>query len=454
MPKKSWINKKTAQHFTLVHRPQNDPLIHDESAPSMILNPTDPAQAAAASSSSSSSSKPADRSKHLDDLASELGVDAANVRANEGEAANYGVYYDDTEYDYMQHLRDLGDRSGGGDVMFIEADAAGTNRGKAKAKQQQKSLESALRDLDIQAEADKKRDLFDEDFLPSKNLTHKTYQDMQDVPDAIGGFQPDMDPRLREVLEALEDEEYVDNDEGDDIFQSLTRDGEEIDDYEFDEVADDGWETDDTAKPGNEYRAATAADGDVVPDLVPVPDLDADEAAEAADTVNWMEDFKAFKKDQKATGSRKLGGPPSQSDLQSSIMTTTTNGGRRKKRKGALTDASSYSMTSSSLVRTEQLGILDARFDKVEEQYQADFDDDGMGSVSAVSTASTIDGPMRGDFDSVLDDFLGGYKQIGKKHMRKGGWKNGTEQLDEIRRDLGPARIKGRAVTKKAPAAR
>ena len=50
------------------------------------------------------------------DLESEY---ASKVRRNEGEAANYGIYYDDTEYDYMQHMRDLG--SGGGDAYFVEA---------------------------------------------------------------------------------------------------------------------------------------------------------------------------------------------------------------------------------------------------------------------------------------------------------------------------------------------
>ncbi|KAK6078476.1 low temperature viability protein [Seiridium cupressi] len=438
MPKKSWINKKTAQHFTLVHRPQNDPLIHDESAPSMILNPTNVPGSAKA------------KSKQLDDLASELGVDAENIRANEGEAANYGIYYDDTEYDYMQHMRDLGDGTQGGTVTFVEANPEGSNRNKGKGKQQ--NLEAALRQLDIQAEEDKKRELFDDDFLPSKNLDRKTYQDMQDVPDAIGGFQPDMDPRIREALEALEDEAYVDNAEEDDFFQELTKGKDEVDEYDFEDMGDEGWETDDTAKPGSEYKVSTSAGtgADDAPELVPV--VDAEEAAEAADTVNWMEDFKAFKKDQKTTTSRKLGAAPSQSDLQSSIMTTTTNGGRRKKRKGALTDTSSYSMTSSSLVRTEQLGILDARFDKLEQEYQADFDDD-MGSVSAVSTTSTVDGPIRGDFDSVLDEFLGGHSTFNKKYVRK-DWKTGVEQLDEIRRQLGPARIKGKPRTGKAGGAR
>lgn len=33
------------------------------------------------------------------------------MRENEGEAANYGIYYDDTSYDYMQHLREVGEES-------------------------------------------------------------------------------------------------------------------------------------------------------------------------------------------------------------------------------------------------------------------------------------------------------------------------------------------------------
>lgn len=442
MARGKWINKKTAQHFTLVHRPQNDPLIHDESAPSMVLNPTEVPNASKAANS-----------KALADLASELGPEAQGMRANEGEAASYGVYFDDTEYDYMQHLRDLGNGgTGGGDVVFVEADSH-KNKDKGKGKQKA-SLEDALRQLDVDgdgAAAAAKKDLFDEDLLPSKNLTHITYQDMQEVPDVIAGLQPDMDPRLREVLEALEDEEYVDNGEDDDLFVSLTKDGKELDDFEFgaDEDFDGdeaGWETDDTAKPTHEYK-------DTAPALVPT--LDPEEAAEAADQVgDWMADFTKFKKEQKA-GGRKLGGPPSAADLQSSILSTTTNGGRRKKRKGALTNPSAYSMTSSSMVRTEQLGILDARFDKLEQEVyngDADYEDtnsmvSGMTGATGMSTMSTVTGPTRGDFDSVLDDFLGGHSVMGKRQVRKGNYKSGTDQLDEIRRALGPARIRGKTAS-------
>ncbi|KAJ9143841.1 Low temperature viability protein [Pleurostoma richardsiae] len=404
MPRGKWIDKKTAQHFTLVHRPQNDPLIHDESAPSMVLNPTRLPNAS--------------KGKKLDDLASELGSEAEKIRANEGEAANFGIFYDDTEYDYMQHLRELG--SGSGDAVFVES-AASQNKGKGKQKQ---SLEDALRELDLEEES---KDVFDEDFLPSKNLQKLTYQAQQDVPDAIGGFQPDMDPRLREVLEALDDDAYVDEDE--DIFKELAKDGQEVSTREFEDMYDDdedGWESDDTAKPTKEFK------DDEVPQLVNTA-----ETPEEGPSEDWLEDFKKFKKDQKAP---KKPLAPSQSDIQSSIWTTTTNGGRKKKRKGALTAQTGFSMTSSSLVRTEQLTILDARFDKIEEEYNQDIDDAGS-MVSGFSTMSSVQGGMREDFDGIMDEFLGSYSMKGNK-VKRGKGQTGLQELDEIRKGLGPARLR------------
>ncbi|KAK4104970.1 Low temperature viability protein [Parathielavia hyrcaniae] len=419
MPKGKWINKKTATHFNLVYRPQNDPLIHDESAPAMVLAPMQPGNKSG-------------KGRGLSDLASELGSDAFSVRDNEGEAANYGVYFDDTEYDYMQHLRDLG--QGSGEAVFVEANpAAGNNKGKGK--QQQQPLEDALRQLDLQNQTE---DLaLGNDMLPSKNLQRLTYQAQQDVPDAIAGFQPDMDPRLREVLEALEDEAFVDDEGGEDIFQQLAKDGEELGPHKFDEVydefgdeeEDDGWESDRTVK-----AAGGEAKGEEAPQLT---DTSKEQPGEGGTSEDWMEEFKKFKSDQKAEKKPRATAAPS--ELQSSIWTTTTNGGRRKTRKGAMTNPSAYSMTSSSLVRTEQLGILDARFDKIEEEYNADMDE--TASVSAVSTMSTVQGPTRADFNGLLDEFLDDYSMFGKKRVKKGKWKNGIEQFDEIRRELGPPMI-------------
>lgn len=414
MPPSNWQKAKkagTAQHFTLVHRPQTDPLVHDDSAPSMVLNPTQIPNAS--------------KVKKLDDLASELGSDALSIRDNEGEAANYGVYFDDTEYDYMQHMREIG--AGGGDTVFVEAKGP-QNTGKGKGKQ---SLEEALRQMELQQ---KSGELLDEDILPSKDLQRVNYQSQQDVPDSLAGFQPDMDPRLREVLEALEDEAYVDDNE--DIFEVLSKDAKELNEHEFDETydtyeEDDGWESDHTAKPGREYK-----DDDEVPALV-----DTTQAPEEGPSQDWLENFKQFKKDQKAE--RKPAAAAAPMDGQSSIWTTTTMGGRKKKRKGALTNPSTYSMTSSALVRNEQLTILDARFEKMEERYM-DMEDEGS-IVSGMSGLSSVQGGMRQDFNGILDEFLDSHTMQGKRRVKRGKGQSGVQELDEIRRGLGPARIPGRS---------
>lgn len=410
MPPSNWQKAKkagTAQHFTLVHRPQNDPRINDDSAPSMVLNPTQQPNAS--------------KVKKLGDLASELGSDAQSIRDNEGEAANYGVYFDDTEYDYMQHLREIGE--GSGEAVFVEAKGP-DNKGKGKQKQ---SLEDALKQMELEQ---KSGDLLDEDILPSRNLQHVTYQSQQDIPDSIAGFQPDMDPRLREVLEALEDDAFVDDDE--DIFQELSQDAKELNDHEFDETYDeyddDGWESDHTAKPNKEYK------DDEVPALVSTT-----QEPEQGPSEDWLENFKQFKKDQK---SEKKPVAPSQMDGQSSLWTTTTMGGRKKKRKGALTNPSAYSMTSSALFRNENLSILDARFDKIEERYQ-EMDDEGS-VVSGMTSMSSVQGAMRQDFDGILDEFLGSHTMQGKRRVKRGKDQSGVKELDEIRRGLGPARIRGR----------
>ena len=48
----------------------------------------------------------------------------------------------------------------------------------------------------------------------------------------------------------------------------------------------------------------------------------------------------------------------------------------------------------------------------------------------------------RPDFDSMMDEFLGGYKVLGKRVVKKtNAISGGMAELDEIRRELGKARI-------------
>lgn len=376
----------------------------------------------------------------------------SGVRDNEGEAAEHGVYFDDTEYDYMQHIRDINAGSGSGESYFVEA-AIKNKDGKGKGKM---SLEDALRGTSLQEDPSESRasnsggpQLLDGDLLPSKDLRKSTYQDQQDVPDALAGFQPDMDPRLREVLEALEDEAYVDDEE--DIFGEIAKDGAEVslEEFEkagFEDAGDEaGWETDETEKPSKEYKT-----GDIAPPPIPQSaDIMMGDGPDHGDG-DWMKEFSRFKQADKAIN--KAQPQASNADLQSSIMTgTSMTGGRRKRRKGAMTSGTGYSMTSSSIFRTEGQTLLDARFDKIEENYAEDeMDmDDGGASIMTGSSMASSQAPslvQRSDFDSIMDDFLGSYSMSGKKRVKKGGYQSGMEQLDEVRKGLGPARIKSQKV--------
>lgn len=388
--------------------------------------------------------------KNRNDLEAELfGLTESNsitgVRDNEGQAAEHGIYFDDTEYDYMQHVRDLNAGTGNGESYFVEA-ATKKKDGKGKGKL---TLEDALKEASLEEERSGSQgggsQLLDDDLLPSRDLRTSTYQDQQDVPDALAGFQPDMDPRLREVLEALEDEAFVDDEE--DFFGEIAKDRREISLEEFEETGfedagdEAGWETDETEKPSKEYRT-----GDTPSPPVP----------QSADTVmedgsdhgdgDWMKEFSKFKQADKTA---KMAPPKaSNAELQSSIMTgTSMTGGRRKKRKGAMTSSTGYSMTSSSIFRTEGQTLLDARFDKIEENYaedEMDMDDGGVSIMTGSSIASSQVPSLvqRSDFDSIMDEFLGGYSMSGKKRVKKGGYQSGMEQLDEVRKGLGPARIK------------
>ena len=451
--------------FKLVHRPQNDPLIHDESAPAMVLAPT------------ASTSKKGKSVTTLDDLASQLGSDAEKIRANEGEAADYGVYYDDTEYDYMQHLRDPGSLGAG--VVSMEAKSK-NQQGKEQPKA--KRLEEALREMDLR---DKSEQLLDEDILPSKNLQRLTYQSQQNVPDAIAGLQPDMDPRLREALEALEDDAYVDNDD-DEVFKDLANDARELNTHEFEETGDvfwddgDGWESDATEKLPN----PPSTKNDDINKAENVPTQGTTEANEAEDEIpelgrvlntasksepttadqnpDWLSDFKKFKQDQKSASSGAFAGAgPSRVQRRSPVMHTsrcydglssivtasTKRTGRRKKRKDALTNPSLYSMTSSVLSRTEHQRILDDRFETTRDRWESEIDDRATRMTGASSTVTTA---PREDFDTIVDEFLTqcshGRKRGSAVRRRVQGKKKavtswGVAELDEIRYDLGPARV-------------
>ena len=244
-------------------------------------------------------------------------------RANIGEAAAYGIYFDDTDYDYMQHLRPVGMREDGVEGMLIEA----PSKGKGKSKE-------PITLVDLPPEV-----------LPSAVEVPKNYESQQAIPSSIAGFQPDMDPHLRQVLEALEDEEFVEDDADDDFFGELVAGGERgsDEDIEF-EFREEGVE--------DEESEPTAAGSHA--------DYDGEE--------DWEARYARFKKDQRITGPTSEDG----SDVEFQSEGGDTVGtlpqfsviGGKKRRKGS-SDASGYSMSSSSMFRNQGLTTLDEQFDRV-----------------------------------------------------------------------------------------
>lgn len=492
MPRQRPFSKKSSTTYALVHRPQTDPLIHDSSAPSHILTPIngepEPYNAAASSSNLASGTK----IKRRHDLEQEFGSSGA-LRDNEGEAAEHGIFYDDSRYDYMQHMRDLGNAGIEGTSTWLDPN----EKTSQKNKKGKKNLEDALRDMGLDdtastsaSQIDDTRSLGGASFASSsasawyrqdKGKARDTnYQSQQDVPDELAGFQPDMDPRLREALEALDDEAYVDDE--DDLFAELAG-GDEVDpqDWEAAHFDDDqGWESDDTERPVHEYSDP--------PPLVESSSTIPDETS--ATDGDWLESFAKSKSTPSDHPPRalidatsRINAPPSAP--ASSILTA--SGTRHKKRKGARTSTTNFSMTSSTLARSEALSTLDSRFDRIEKLYMDEIDEDdelgdlddtasiatgnmstmsgmtgmskaskmsGMSSMSRLSRATDSEAPplMSADFSTAMDDFLSASGGPGKKlkKMRKGGredvWgmQTGMDQLNEVRSGLGPARVSDR----------
>ena len=142
---RSWIDKKTASTYHLVHRSQRDPLISDENSSKMVLLPV------------------GNGSNILEEnLASEF--KAGNEILEDG--TDYGIFFEKQDnYDYIQHLKPIGEDPS---AVFIQATA-----------------NSAL--------------FGSKSEMPVGLLNQPK----------IGGFQPDLDENVREIYEALDDDAYV-----------------------------------------------------------------------------------------------------------------------------------------------------------------------------------------------------------------------------------------------------
>ncbi|KAI0361122.1 LTV-domain-containing protein [Trametes cingulata] len=387
MPPKSIFRQPGAQHFQVVHRSQRDPLIHDPEASKHVLKPVQ-----------RSNLKGKSRAD-LEQLLSPSDLAHDKSRKNIGEAAIYGIYYDDTEYDYMQHLKPVGLQEEGVESMWLEAPTKSKGKGKTK---------DPIELLDLP-----------EDTLASKAELPRNYETQENIPSSIAGFQPDMDPHLRQVLEALEDDAFVDDGLEDDFFGELVAEGERAPDeaVEF------------------EFREEGLPEGDE-------PARGLGGAGEAEEDESWESRFARFKQSQKSAPEQdasEFDGYSEGGDTVGTLPRLPVIGGKRR-RKGT-SDASGYSMSSSSMWRNEHLTVLDERFDQIQLEYEDSDEEDGEEpSFDDMDEAPDLIA-SREDFESMMDEFLEKYEVVSGK-MRPVLPGTATEKLDTIRKALGEAKIR------------
>ncbi|KAF9015757.1 Low temperature viability protein-domain-containing protein [Cyathus striatus] len=384
-PKKSIFRQSGAKHFQLVHRSQRDPLIHDPEASQHVLKPFVRENA-----------KKGKSRADLEELMSpeQLGDDD---RKNIGEAALYGIYYDDTEYDYMQHLRQVGIQEDGVDSVLLEAPTTSKSKGKKK-----------------------EFDLLPEGVLASTSELPRTYESQQAIPESISGFQPEMDPHLRQVLEALEDDAFVDDDLEDDFFDDLVADGERESDedleFDFDEDGIDEGAVGASVDEGSKDKSETEG-------------------------MSWEERFAAFKKSHKQAeedGGTDDGFTSEAGDTVNGLPAISVIGGKKRRRKGT-SEASGYSMSSSSMYRNEALQTLDERFDQmILREYNEDDDEEPeMSDSDSDSNEAPELITSREDFDTMVNEFLNDYEILGRKMKPRLEGENGPAKLDTLRRAMG-----------------
>ena len=225
----------------------------------------------------------------------------------------------------MQHLRPVGVQEDGVESILVEVPSSSRPKAPSHAKSN-----NFLNSLDLP-----------DGVLASAYELPRTYESEQAIPESISGFQPDMDPHLRQTLEALDDDAFVEDELADDFFNELVAGGERgsDEDVEF-EFSDQGVES----------------------------AVLLEENHSVGEDISWEQRFSNFKKMQSGVGQSghsEDGYDSDDGDTVGSLPVISVIGGKGKRRRKGTSDASGYSMSSSSMYRNEALQTLDERFDQV-----------------------------------------------------------------------------------------
>ena len=330
MPRKSIYRQPGARTYQLVHRSQRDPLIHDPDVPQHVLkefereNVRKVGVALIILSTKSNKRSVFSQGRSRADLENSLSPGEIEMAKSAGQSALYGIYYDDTEYDYTQHLRSVGAQEKGVDSILIEV--PGSSRPTQNSKK-------------------KDFNFIPKEALPSTvEVPHQRMLEAQEaIPSELQGFQPEMNPHLRQTLEALDDDAFIQGGADDDFFAELVEGGErhdnEDEDFDFEE---------DGAGAGTHHSPT-----------------DSEQASDEDGGQDWHVRFAKFKKEpRRIVDGSVLDGVSEGGDTLGRLPSLSVLGAKKRKRKGT-SDASGYSMSSSSMFRNEGLTRLDQQFERV-----------------------------------------------------------------------------------------
>ncbi|PVU98623.1 hypothetical protein BB559_001432 [Furculomyces boomerangus] len=349
MVKKQFINKKSAKTYKVVYRSKQDPLAFEDGMGDHILAEVMP--------SNMKKRKEKKRVK-LDD------IEAQKVLEEEDPVALYGVYTNDTDYDYMQHLKPIGEPDGETSV-FIEP------------KKKNEVLSTPDDIFGIKSSATAKKSVtfqLPENTLATKETVefgHKMEIHKEAYPT---GLQLDMDPNVREVLDALEnDDEYEveSGEDADEFFEMLNTEGSDTNEYENIDGNDEfGYYRDKESQDENEF----GSDEDLFRRIQRGQFVSKADSSDEEFDYDYVDDDGSNKKSL-----------ASKSFSRSGPKTNFTG------------------MTSSVMFRNENLELLDDQFDQLEEEYEKmDLSDSEDSDESTGKYKST-----RPDFEKIIEKIYG-----------------------------------------------
>jgi len=238
MGKKPFINKKTARHYEVVHRSQRDPLLADENASKFVLKQVAPSLNLL--KKGKYELRPEDDEigyvedfpenenyydyESVDDEFSEtdiFNVDSEDekeplkdakgnvIKREAGVAALYGIDFDDTKYDYMQHLKVIGEDP---TAVFIPS------KEEAKKEAKKGGIQFLDESINLDDKTNQKKKVtfqLPEEALPSKYEEEVGLMNREDS-DILTA-----NPYVREVLYSLDDPNAIDENMEDDFVMQL-----------------------------------------------------------------------------------------------------------------------------------------------------------------------------------------------------------------------------------------